>query len=72
MVMVLPMASRTKIKMDSASFETAAYLTDTDEDGIADGIEDVNLDGLRQEDESDPRLIDTDFDGLGCHRRCES
>jgi hypothetical protein len=37
---------------------------DSDEDGLLDGEEDLNLDGLRDLDESDPIAYDTDGDGL--------
>jgi hypothetical protein len=37
---------------------------DTDDDGIIDGDEDYNLNGIRDADETDPRYPDTDSDGI--------
>lgn len=43
--------------------EVSLQLIDTDNDGLADLREDVNSNGIRDEDETDPRNPDTDGDG---------
>ncbi|CAE7835051.1 unnamed protein product [Symbiodinium necroappetens] len=43
---------------------TAAGDADTDDDGLPDGIEDANRNGMVDPGESDPCLADTDGDGL--------
>ena len=71
MVTVFPMESKV------ASINRSSPLSvDTDGDGLCDGPisvdgqlgcsggEDLNADGIRDEDETHPNRIDTDFDGL--------
>lgn len=43
---------------------TSPHDADTDDDGIADDVEDDDLDGMVDEGETDPRNIDTDGDGI--------
>ena len=38
--------------------------TDTDDDGISDGIEDINHNGVVDSDETNPCLVDSDGDGI--------
>ena len=38
--------------------------SDTDDDGISDGVEDANHNGLVDKDETDPCKVDTDRDGM--------
>ena len=44
---------------------TDPYRTDTDGDGLSDGREDRDLDGILDFDETDPRRVDTDGGGIG-------
>ncbi len=44
---------------------TDAEKTDTDQDGLGDGLEDADRDGEVDSDETDPCLWDTDGDGIG-------
>jgi len=37
---------------------------DTDDDGIPDGVEDGNQNGIWNVAETDPRKIDSDYDGI--------
>ncbi|MFO7669784.1 MAG: hypothetical protein R6W31_09010 [Bacteroidales bacterium] len=46
------------------SIGTDPYDSDTDNDGLLDGTEDVNQDGFLSASESDPRDADTDDDGI--------
>ncbi len=48
--------------------ETCAFVADTDGDGLADGLEDINRDGRLGIGETSPIRPDSDFDGLldGC------
>jgi hypothetical protein len=46
-----------------ADGETNRYLADSDGDGLSDGIEDANRNGVRDPGELDPRSRDTDGDG---------
>ncbi|MBI2500607.1 MAG: hypothetical protein HYW02_03895, partial [Deltaproteobacteria bacterium] len=48
----------------SASGETDRFDSDTDDDGILDGIEDINRNGVKDTNETDPRYTDTDGDGI--------
>lgn len=48
----------------NATAATSPINPDTDGDGLGDGAEDVDKDGVRDEDETDPTLADTDGDGL--------
>jgi len=43
---------------------TESYDADTDDDGISDGVEDANRNGLVDTGETDPCLTDTDGDGI--------
>jgi YD repeat-containing protein len=43
---------------------TSLYDADTDDDGIADGMEDADHNGVRESTETDPCNIDTDGDGI--------
>ena len=43
---------------------TDPYDADTDDDGISDGVEDANHNGVVDPDETDPCDIDTDDDGI--------
>jgi hypothetical protein len=43
---------------------TDVYDADTDDDGILDGVEDKNQNGIVEEDETDPCNPDTDGDGI--------
>jgi len=44
--------------------QTNPYKEDTDEDGIIDGLEDLNHNGIVDYNETDPRNPDTDNDGI--------
>ena len=41
-----------------------AYDADSDDDGLQDGLEDSNLNGIKDEKETDPCQPDSDFDGI--------
>lgn len=43
---------------------TSAYDADSDDDGLLDGLEDYDRDGIVDADETDPCKVDTDGDGL--------
>ena len=43
---------------------TSRLDADTDDDGLADGMEDLNHNGIRDAGETDPRKADTDGDGI--------
>ena len=48
-----------------AQLGTDAYVKDSDEDGLDDGVEDANKDGVVDAAETSPLKKDTDGDGLG-------
>ncbi len=50
--------------VENASPCLSANDADTDDDGIIDGNEDANHDGIVDPDETDPCDIDTDGDGI--------
>ncbi len=52
-----------KADADPAS-TTNARSPDSDADGLGDGVEDRDQDGLRDPDETDPNLLDTDGDAM--------
>ncbi len=69
----------TGVCKDESFLETCTFITDTDSDGLADGLEDTNRDGRHGLGETNPRDPDSDRDGLldGCpawltdRRQCE-
>lgn len=51
-----------RVEIDSPCLD--ANDADTDDDGIADGQEDINFNGIREPNEIDPCESDTDKDGI--------
>ncbi|MEN8251620.1 MAG: choice-of-anchor Q domain-containing protein [Bacteroidota bacterium] len=47
-----------------AMHNTNPFDSDTDDDGIPDGVEDKNTNGIVESDETDPSNFDTDWDGI--------
>ena len=64
MAMVSPTAWRTPTWMAFETLRRRIPEADTDEDGLADGLEDRNGNGRVDHGETDPRSADTDGDGL--------
>ena len=57
-------AAQVIVVNQSAAPRLGGLLADSDGDGLADNEEDLNGDGILDEGESDPTLVDTDGDGI--------